>query len=140
MKKLIVVTMVIIFTICSCAKKENSVETGTIKTTENSTVKADTSDNNETGYPSGNIQRTYVFYNNQLYEYNTVCKDVDSEADIQKYYKGYKAIDGKLKILTDKMPNSELEATCISENAKLYTLDNKVILYSDNRIMELDKQ
>lgn len=79
-----------------------------------------------TGYASGDIQRSFVYYNGITYVYddNTMLETLPENTEY---------VGGIIQILTDSMPTKNLEATCLNKGYKVYIAkEDSEIIYVFN--------
>lgn len=109
--------------------KEELTTTQEITTAENS------GNEQPTGYPSGEVQRLYVFYNDKLYVYNDNKLSL-SEDEITQIYEGYEMVGTIQKISNQEMPDEQLEASRCEVGLNVYANQNKtdeiLLYYNDN--------
>ena len=146
MKKLFIVLMVMVsvLTFVACAKKKSnagSVETTPVETTTEKVSEIETTvGENETtnsiivptGFPSGEVQREFLFYNGTLYVYGYEYYIDVNEEEISNKWDGYKYV-GKVEKTSDtKTPNEEFEAAHLNIGASIYANaadDSKIIVF-----------
>ena len=90
-----------------------------------------------TGYPDGEIQRPYLFYNGTLYQYKFECRKVPKDKIIEVY--GYEFVGSVNKTSNVEMPDEEMEASRFSVGAEIYANDTSIIVYENGFVNEMEK-
>ncbi|MBQ4068557.1 MAG: hypothetical protein IJC76_04830 [Lachnospiraceae bacterium] len=143
MKKILLVCILTLSCLCmACSNSENELledknTTGTdditSATSENTPVKEETTtEEQQTGYPDGEVQWKYVMYNDILYTHDYAVRRHIDESEVFSKFEGYEKI-GTVNIDNLNMPDEELDASRFEEGATLYAKsghDSEVYVYS----------
>ncbi len=129
MRKIVFLLIIgIIFTTGCAAKSTANNGTGTKQTTES-----------PTGYPTGELQQEYLFYNGTLYVSSDKVSPANSEEDVLALYEGYESV-GEIKTISNvDYPDSEFEGSHFSNGDKIYALDDKVVVFTGSSVTEMKK-
>lgn len=127
-KKIGVIFMVMILCVgCGSAEKKQQVnESGTVE-------------QQQTGYPTGEVQMMYIMVNENLYtyadlKYADVTESFITDDDRYEYYGDVKKEDNM------NMPTKDLEASKISVGAKVYKAkkdDEKILVFFDGTVYHM---
>ncbi len=138
-KKLIMVICCSVLVLSACGSKKTTDSTNNAVTTKASQSVVE----EETGHPSGEIQKMYLYVNGTLYEQKSsmlVYKD-KTEADVAGYenYKYYGDVNEEDNL---KLPEKDLCSSRIEVGSKVYVneKDTKdILVYSNQTIFFLGK-
>ena len=144
MRKYIIIMIGILMLLCagcgdnapnSAADNNPTTTKEIITTTQEITTTENSGDEQPTGYPSGEVQRLYVFYNDKLYVYDDNKLSI-SEDKIAEIYEGYELVGNIQKISNQEMPDEQLEASRCEAGLNVYANENKadeiLLYYNDN--------
>lgn len=138
-KKLIMVICCSVLVLSACGSKKTTDSTNNAVTTKASQSVVE----EETGHPSGKVQKMYLYVNDTLYEQKSsmlVYKD-KTEADVADYenYKYYGDVNEEDNL---KLPEKDLSSSRIEVGSKVYVneKDTKdILVYSNQTIFFLGK-
>lgn len=138
-KKLIMAICCSVLVLSACGSKKTTDSTNNAVTTKASQSVVE----EETGHPSGEIQKMYLYVNGTLYEQKSsmlVYKD-KTEADIAGYenYKYYGDVNEEDNL---KLPEKDLCSSRIEVGSKVYINENDtkdILVYSNQTIFFLGK-
>lgn len=135
MRKYIIMIGILMLLCAGCGDNPQNSADNNPTTTKEITTTENSGDEQPTGYPSGEVQRLYVFYNDKLYVYDDNKLSI-SEDKIAEIYEGYELVGNIQKISNQEMPDEQLEASRCEVGLNVYANENKtdeiLLYYNDN--------
>ncbi len=109
-------------------------ETGKNEESSTGNTAEDTHVEKTTGYPTGLIQRQYLFYDNKLYVY--AYQWITLQNDISSADSAAEELGNVRKVDNNELPNENFEASQVPLGAKIYRWNGNIYVTSDGHTLE----